>query len=393
MSIGPLSGFMQLSNFEALASGLDSVAQGVSATLAQTASVPLDQIIQSFAPPGLVPPAGSATVAGAAEFPTPANFLGAVSGASPHLGAVRDILADPAFDPMAGLAQSLGGVFDGGLLNRLIGQDGLLNPLLGGLSLVSPGTGDLSGQDAVGRRTMPDGLDEVGRRTMPDGLDEVGRRTMPGGLDEVGRRTMPDGLDEVGRRTMPDGLDEVGRRTMPDGLEEVGRRTIPDGLEEVGRRTLPGGLDEVGRRTIPDGLEEVGRRTIPDGLEEVGRRTLPGGLDEVGRRARPGGLDGAGRRAMPDGLDEVGRRAVPGGPSGLAQPGIYAGIEPSPFLEGLTDTLRNAAGIQDPQSAKGLEILGHLRDQLGALGRLENGVRDLCDLKQSLDGNRLDGGK
>lgn len=297
MSIGPLSGFMQLSNFEALASGLDSVAQGVSATLAQTASVPLDQIIQSFAPPGLVPPAGPATVAGAAEFPSPANFLSAVAGTSPHLGAVRDILADPGFEPMAGLAQSLGGVFDGGLLNRLIGQDGLLNPLLGGLSLVAPGAGDLSGGDAVGRRGFPDGLDEVGRRG------------------------------------------------------------------------------------------------IPDALEEVGRRTLPGGLDEVGRRAMPGGLDEVSRRAMPDGLDEVGRRAVPGGPGGLAQPGIYAGIEPSPFLEGLTDTLRNAAGIQDPQSAKGLETLGRLRDQLGALGRLENGVRDLCDLKQSLDGNRLDGGK
>ncbi|HNR40399.1 MAG TPA: hypothetical protein PKN61_15295, partial [Acidobacteriota bacterium] len=103
MSIGPLSGFMQLSNFEALASGLDSVAQGVSATLAQTASIPLDQVIQSFAPPGLVPPAGLATLAGAAEFPSPANFLSAVAGTSPHLGAVRDILADPGFDPMAGL--------------------------------------------------------------------------------------------------------------------------------------------------------------------------------------------------------------------------------------------------------------------------------------------------
>jgi len=285
MSIGSLSGFMQLSNFEALATGLDSVVQGVSGAVAQAGALPLDQIIQSFAPPGLVPPSGSSSVAGAADFPSPANFLGAVGGASPHLGAVRDVLADPTFNPVAGLAQSLGGVFDGGLLNRLIGTDGLLNPLLGGLSLVTPGTGDLSGQDAVGRRTVPDGLEEVGRRTMPDGLEEVGRRTMPGGLDEVGRRTMP------------------------------------------------GGLDEVGRRTVPGGLGD------------------------------------------------------------LADPGIYAGIAPSPFLEGLTDTLRDVAGIQDPQSAKGLETLGRLREQLGALDRMETGVRELVSLQQSLDSTRLEGGK
>ena len=321
MSIGPLSGFMQLSNFEALASGLDSVAQGVSATLAQTASIPLDQVIQSFAPPGLVPPAGLATLAGAAEFPSPANFLSAVAGTSPHLGAVRDILADPGFDPMAGLAQSLGGVFDGGLLNRLIGQDGLLNPLLGGLSLVTPGAGDLSGGDAVGRRTLPGGLDEV------------------------------------------------GRRAMPDGLEEVGRRTLPDGLEEVGRRTLPGGLDEVGRRAMPDGLEEVGRRTLPDGLEEVGRRTLPGGLDEVGRRAMPGDAGDS----SPAGV--IGDTGLPS------------------LLSGLDDTLRDVAGLRDMRSAEGLDTLGRLREQLGTLDRLETGVRDLCGLKQSLDGNRLDGGK
>ncbi len=357
MSIGPLSGFMQLSNFEALASGLDSVAQGVSATLAQTASIPLDQVIQSFAPPGLVPPAGLATLAGAAEFPSPANFLSAVAGTSPHLGAVRDILADPGFDPMAGLAQSLGGVFDGGLLNRLIGQDGLLNPLLGGLSLVTPGAGDLSGGDAVGRRTLPGGLDEVGRRAMPDGLEEVGRRTLP------------DGLEEVGRRTLPGGLDEVGRRAMPDGLEEVGRRTLPDGLEEVGRRTLPGGLDEVGRRAMPDGLEEVGRRTLPDGLEEVGRRTLPGGLDEVGRRAMPGDAGDS----SPAGV--IGDTGLPS------------------LLSGLDDTLRDVAGLRDMRSAEGLDTLGRLREQLGTLDRLETGVRDLCGLKQSLDGNRLDGGK
>ena len=285
MSIGPLSGFMQLSNFEALASGLDSVAQGVSATLAQTASIPLDQVIQSFAPPGLVPPAGLATLAGAAEFPSPANFLSAVAGASPHLGAVRDILADPGFDPMAGLAQSLGGVFDGGLLNRLIGQDGLLNPLLGGLSLVTPGAGDLSGGDAVGRRT------------------------------------------------------------------------------------LPGGLDEVGRRAMPDGLEEVGRRTLPDGLEEVGRRTLPGGLDEVGRRAMPGDAGDS----SPAGV--IGDTGLPS------------------LLSGLDDTLRDVAGLRDMRSAEGLDTLGRLREQLGTLDRLETGVRDLCGLKQSLDGNRLDGGK
>ena len=333
MSIGPLSGFMQLSNFEALASGLDSVAQGVSATLAQTASVPLDQIIQSFAPPGLVPPAGQATVAGAAEFPSPANFLSAVAGASPHLGAVRDILADPGFDPMAGLAQSLGGVFDGGLLNRLIGQDGLLNPLLGGLSLVTPGAGDLSGQDAVGRRGIPDGLEEVGRRGLPGGLDEVGRRAMPGGLDEVGRRG------------------------------------ISDGLEEVGRRTLPGGLDEVGRRGIPDGAEQVGRRAMPDGLTEVGRRTLPGGLDEVGRRAMPGDAGDS----SPAGV--IGDTGLPS------------------LLSGLDDTLRDVAGLRDMRSAEGLDTLGRLREQLGTLDRLETGVRDLCGLKQSLDGNRLDGGK
>ncbi len=333
MSIGPLSGFMQLSNFEALASGLDSVAQGVSATLAQTASVPLDQIIQSFAPPGLVPPAGQATVAGAAEFPSPANFLSAVAGASPHLGAVRDILADPGFDPMAGLAQSLGGVFDGGLLNRLIGQDGLLNPLLGGLSLVTPGAGDLSGQDAVGRRGIPDGLEEVGRRGLPGGLDEVGRRAMPGGLDEVGRRG------------------------------------ISDGLEEVGRRTLPGGLDEVGRRGIPDGAEQVGRRAMPDGLTEVGRRTLPGGLDEVGRRAMPGDAGDS----SPAGV--IGDTGLPS------------------LLSGLDDTLSDVAGLRDMRSAEGLDTLGRLREQLGTLDRMETGVRDLCGLKQSLDGNRLDGGK
>ena len=357
MSIGPLSGFMQLSNFEALASGLDSGAQGVSATLAQTASVPLDQIIQSFAPPGLVPPAGQATVAGAAEFPSPANFLSAVAGASPHLGAVRDILADPGFDPMAGLAQSLGGVFDGGLLNRLIGQDGLLNPLLGGLSLVTPGAGDLSGQDAVGRRAMPGGRDEVGRRGLPGGLDEVGRRAMPGGLDEGGRRGISDGLEEVGRRTLPGGLDEVGRRGIPDGAEQVGRRAMPDGLAEVGRRTLP------------DGLEEVGRRTLPDGLEEVGRRTLPGGLDEVGRRAMPGDAGDS----SPAGV--IGDTGLPS------------------LLCGLDDTLRDVAGLRDMRSAEGLDTLGRLREQLGTLDRLETGVRDLCGLKQSLDGNRLDGGK
>jgi len=137
----------------------------------------------------------------------------------------------------------------------------------------------------------------------------------------------------------------------------------------------------VGRRAMPDGLDEVGRRAMPDGLDEVGRRTLPGGLDEVGRRA------------MPDGLDEVGRRTVPSGVAEQTGPGIYAGIEPSPFLDGLTDTLRDVAGLRDMRSAEGLDALGRLREQLGALGRLETGVRDLCGLKQSLDGNRLDGGK
>ncbi len=132
---------------------------------------------------------------------------------------------------------------------------------------------------------------------------------------------------------------------------------------------------------------------MPGGLDEVGRRTMPGGLDEVGRRTMPGGLDEVGRRTMPGGLDEVGRRTVPGGLGDLADPGIYAGIAPSPFLEGLTDTLRDVAGIQDPQSAKGLETLGRLREQLGALDRMETGVRELVSLQQSLDSTRLEGGK
>jgi hypothetical protein len=45
------------------------------------------------------------------------------------------------------------------------------------------------------------------------------------------------------------------------------------------------------------------------------------------------------------------------------------------------------------RSAEGLDTLGRLREQLGTLDRMETGVRDLCGLKQSLDGNRLDGGK
>jgi len=132
---------------------------------------------------------------------------------------------------------------------------------------------------------------------------------------------------------------------------------------------MPGGLDEVGRRAMPDGLEEVGRRTLPGGLDEVGRRTLPGRLDEVGRRAMPGDAGDS----SPAGV--IGDTGLPS------------------LLSGLDDTLRDVAGLRDMRSAEGLDTLGRLREQLGTLDRMETGVRDLCGLKQSLDGNRLDGGK
>ena len=355
MNIDSLKPLFLPSNVGAMASGLESVTQGVTKAMEKGALPSADQIVRDFAAPAVDVSAGAVSLGEAAGFPSPAEFFQSVKNLGSGEAEVLRFLTDPQFDPAKGLSECVEKFFGDGLVDRLTGRDGLLNPMLGGLALGSSQGGRLSGGEEVGRRGIgEDQLNQVGRRGIGEGeLDQVGRRGIgEGELDQVGRRGIGEGeLNQVGRRGIGEGeLDQVGRRGIGEGeLNQVGRRGIGEGE-----------LDQVGRRGIGEGeLDQVGRRGIGEDQ-----------LNQVGRRGAPGELDAAGFREH-------------------REAGVAAGG--GELLAGLGDSVRAVSQLREFQSPESSAALGRLRDQLGVLDSFERTVRDVSSLHGDIADSRMNG--